>query len=365
MSEKIKTVVTGISGGVDSAVAALLLKQQGYDVIGLFMNNWEESEADGACTSAEDWADAKNAASKIGIPVYSVNFSKEYYDRVFRYFLGEYEAGRTPNPDVLCNREIKFDEFSRYARELGADYIATGHYCGITHDAVYKGKRVTQLLRAADGGKDQTYFLNQVRDGQLDNVLFPLSNLHKTEVRAIAEKYGLASVAKKKDSTGVCFIGERNFRKFLSAYLPSKPGPITDEEGNTLGTHEGLMYYTLGQRRGLGIGGRAGYDAKRWFVIGKDLPSNTLIVSCGEDDRLMSSSLTAASLNFIGGAPDVKEFNCTAKTRYRQPDQPCRVTVNTDNTATVVFETPQRAVTPGQYVVFYEGNRCLGGGVIC
>lgn len=366
MTSKNKTVVIGLSGGVDSAVAALLLKQQGYDVIGLFMNNWEESESDGACTSAEDWADAQNAAAKIGIPVYSVNFAKEYYDRVFSYFLSEYKAGRTPNPDVLCNREIKFDEFARYARELGADLIATGHYCDITHDALYKGNRVTRLLRAADKAKDQTYFLNQVRDGQLDNVIFPLGKICKPQVRALAERYELTSVAKKKDSTGVCFIGERNFKKFLSAYLPANPGPITDEEGNVLGTHDGLMYYTLGQRRGLGIGGHKGYAAERWFVIRKDIPSNTLVVSCGEDDRLLSSSLKAASLNFIGGAPDTGvTFTCTAKTRYRQPDQSCRVTVAPDNTANVVFDTPQRAVTPGQYVVFYDGDRCMGGGVIC
>ena len=364
MPKKIKTVVTGISGGVDSAVAALLLKEQGYDVIGLFMNNWEENDADGVCTSAEDWADAQSVAAKIGIPVYSVNFAKEYYDRVFKYFLSEYNAGRTPNPDVLCNREIKFDEFSRYARELGADFIATGHYCDITHNAEYKGKRVTRLLRAADSAKDQTYFLNQVRDGQLDNVIFPLGKLRKPEVRAIAESYGLA-VAKKKDSTGVCFIGERNFKKFLSAYLPAKPGNITDEYGNILGVHDGLMYYTLGQRRGLGIGGRKGYDAKRWFVIRKDIPSNTLIVSCGENERLLSCSLTADSLNFIGGAPEPGTvFSCTAKTRYRQPDQACKVTVNADNTADVIFDVPQRAVTSGQYVVFYDGNRCMGGGVI-
>ena len=365
MAKHTKTVVTGISGGVDSAVAALLLKQQGYDVIGLFMNNWEENDADGACTSAEDWADAQSAAAKIGIPVYSVNFAKEYYERVFSHFLSEYKAGRTPNPDVLCNREIKFDEFARYARELGADYIATGHYCDITHDAEYNGKRVTRLLRAADTAKDQTYFLNQVRDGQLDNVLFPLGKLRKPEVRAIAESYGLTSVAKKKDSTGVCFIGERNFKKFLSSYLPAKPGPITDEEGNVLGTHDGLMYYTLGQRRGLGIGGHKGYAAERWFVIRKDIPSNTLIVSCGEDDRLLSSSLKAASLNFIGGAPEIGiTFACTAKTRYRQPDQACSATVNPDGTADVVFDVPQRAITPGQYVVFYDDNRCMGGGVI-
>lgn len=362
---KTKKVVVGMSGGVDSAVAALLLKEQGYDVVGLFMHNWEEAD-DGVCTSADDWEDARNVAAKIGVPVYSVNFAKEYMDRVFSYFLREYEAGRTPNPDVLCNREIKFDAFAGYAAELGADYIATGHYCDIDHEAWDIGGLTTHLLRAADINKDQTYFLNQVTTKQLSNVLFPLGKLTKPEVRKIAESNGLFSVSEKKDSTGICFIGERNFKKFLMNYLPAKPGDIVDENGNILGRHDGLMYYTLGQRRGLGIGGKAGYDLNRWFVIEKDMKSNKLVVSCGEDSMLYSTSLRTSSLNFIGDPPKSAEFRCTAKTRYRQPDQDCTVHI-TDNSAyasEIVFDTPQRAVTPGQFVVLYDGNRCLGGGII-
>lgn len=348
-------VVIGMSGGVDSAVAAALLREAGYDVIGLFMNNWEDR--DGSCPADDDWADARSAAEKLGIPIYSVNFAAEYYERVFRTFLAEQAAGRTPNPDVLCNREIKFDAFAAYADELGADLIATGHYCDISHGAT------TRLLRAKDSNKDQTYFLNQVRTEQLSRVIFPLGKMVKPEVRALAEKYGLDSVARKKDSTGICFIGERNFRKFLSGYLPAQPGDIVDESGVTVGRHEGLMYYTLGQRRGLGIGGKAGRDQARWFVVEKDLANNRLIVSCGEDDRLYSSVLEASSLNIIGQEPDA-EFDCTAKTRYRQPDAPCHVTMLGDGRVRVVFSEPRRAITPGQYVVLYDGERCMGGAVI-
>ena len=258
----------GMSGGVDSAVAALLLKESGYEVVGLFMHNWEEEEG-GACTSAEDWKDAMSVASRLGIRIYSVNFAREYMERVFSYFLDEYAAGRTPNPDVLCNREIKFDAFSRYAAELGGKYVATGHYCGITHTAG-EGHE-TRLLRAADSAKDQTYFLNQVRTEQLENVMFPLAHMTKPEVRALAERYGLDAVAKKKDSTGICFIGERKFKRFLMEYLPARPGDIVDTSGNVVGRHDGLMYYTLGQRRGLGIGGMKDHDSARWFVVEKDL----------------------------------------------------------------------------------------------
>ena len=345
-----------MSGGVDSAVAAALLKEAGHEVIGLFMNNW--SDRDGTCPADDDWADARSAAERLGIPIYSVDFSGEYYERVFETFLSEYKAGRTPNPDVLCNREIKFDAFAEYAGELGADMIATGHYCGISHDG---GE--TRLLRAADRNKDQTYFLNQVRTGQLARVMFPLGGMKKPEVRALAEKYGLDSVAKKKDSTGICFIGERNFRRFLSEYLPAQPGDIADEDGTVIGRHDGLMYYTLGQRRGLGIGGLKGREQARWFVVDKDLSTNRLIVSCGEDDRLFTRTLIASGLNFIGAPPGSDEFDCTAKTRYRQPDVPCRVAL-AGGVARVVFDRPMRAVTPGQYVVFYSGERCLGGGVI-
>lgn len=359
--ERNKAVV-GISGGVDSAVAALMLKDRGYDVVGLFMHNWEEEEG-GACTSADDWEDARSVASRLGIPVYSVNFAKEYMDRVFSYFLAEYKAGRTPNPDVLCNREIKFDAFAHYARELGADYIATGHYCDVRHNVKTENGATSYLLKAADENKDQTYFLNQVTAEQLADVIFPLGRMKKTEVRAVAERYGLDAVAKKKDSTGICFIGERNFKKFLMNYLPARPGNIVDESGAVVGRHDGLMYYTLGQRRGLGIGGKKDYAARRWFVVGKDLGRNELIVSCGEDDRLFSSSLTTPDINFIGGAPAEQAFRCTAKTRYRQPEQPCTVRMR-GRGAEITFDSPQRAVTPGQYVVLYSGERCLGGGVI-
>lgn len=350
-------IVIGMSGGVDSAVAAALLKEEGHDVIGLFMNNWEDR--DGTCPADDDWADARSAADKLGIPIYSVDFSAEYYKRVFERFLAEYKAGRTPNPDVLCNREIKFDAFAAYADELGAERIATGHYCGITHEG-----GMTMLLRAADANKDQTYFLNQVTTDQLGRTMFPLGGLVKPRVRALAEKYGLDSVAKKKDSTGICFIGERNFRRFLSQYLPARPGDIVDESGVKVGRHEGLMYYTLGQRRGLGIGGLKGREQARWFVVAKDLERNRLIVSCGEDDMLYARRLTASALNFIGPPPETMTFRCTAKTRYRQPDAPCLVELDGSGGAAVTFDTPLRAITPGQYVVFYDKERCLGGGVI-
>ena len=348
-----QTVVVGMSGGVDSSVAALLLQQAGYEVVGLFMNNWEETE-DGCCTAAEDYQDALGVCGKLGIRLYAVNLAKEYYDRVFTYFLAEYKAGRTPNPDVLCNREIKFDAFRIKADELGADYIATGHYCRISDDS-------TTLLKAADANKDQTYFLNQVRTAQLKNVLFPIGALTKPDVRKLAHEAGLVT-ERKKDSTGICFIGERNFKNFLMQYLPARPGDIVDTDGRTVGRHDGLMYYTLGQRRGLGIGGVPGMPENRWYVIGKDLPRNRLLVSCGEGEELLSRGCTVSGLNIIG-APVSGTFDCTAKMRYRQPDQPVTATFDGD-TARVTFAAPQRAVTPGQYAVFYLGDRCLGGGVI-
>ncbi len=348
-----KRVVVGMSGGVDSSVAALLLQQAGYEVVGLFMNNWEETD-DGCCTAAEDYQDALGVCGKLGIRLYAVNLAKEYYDRVFTYFLAEYKAGRTPNPDVLCNREIKFDAFRIKADELGADYIATGHYCRISDDS-------TTLLKAADANKDQTYFLNQVRTAQLKNVLFPIGALTKPDVRKLAHEAGLVT-ERKKDSTGICFIGERNFKNFLMQYLPARPGDIVDTDGRTVGRHDGLMYYTLGQRRGLGIGGVPGMPENRWYVIGKDLPRNRLLVSCGEGEELLSRGCTVSGLNIIG-APVSGTFDCTAKMRYRQPDQPVTATFGGD-TARVTFAAPQRAVTPGQYAVFYLGDRCLGGGVI-
>ena len=352
-----KTVVVGLSGGVDSSVAALLLKEQGYNVIGLFMNNWEETDDNGCCTAETDYADVRRVASAIGVPYYGVNFTKEYYDRVFRYFLAEYEKGRTPNPDVLCNREIKFGPFKRYAEELGADYIATGHYCGIKHE-----NGVHYLMKAKDQNKDQTYFLNQLSQEQLSNVLFPLQNLTKPEVRKIAEKYGLAT-AEKKDSTGICFIGERNFRKFLMNYIPAKEGDIKTYDGRTLGRHYGLMYYTIGQRKGLDIGGQAG-DAGRWFVIEKDMKNNILYVAHGEEDRLYSKGLLTGKINFIPSVPDKKEFCCNAKFRYRQDEQKVFVKLKDDGSTEVEFAERQRAITEGQYCVFYDDEKCLGGGVI-
>ena len=352
-----KTVVVGMSGGVDSSVAALLLKEQGYNVIGLFMNNWEEKDECGACTGEEDFADVRRVAGSIGIPYYSVNFAKEYMDRVFSYFLSEYKAGRTPNPDVLCNREIKFKDFKQAAKRLGADYIATGHYCDIRHD-----NGVHYLLKAKDQGKDQTYFLNQLSQDQLDGVLFPLGKLDKSEVRKIAEQNGLAT-AEKKDSTGICFIGERNFRNFLLNYIPAKKGKIMTYDGKVLGEHLGLMYYTIGQRRGLNIGGQKGDDGSRWFVIEKDIPNNILYVAHGQEDRLYSKGLIMNSANWIPFAPAKKDFTCTAKFRYRQPEQECTVHIR-DNCIEVEFAERQRAITEGQFAVFYLGDMCIGGGVI-
>lgn len=350
-----KTVVVGMSGGVDSAVTALLLKQEGYDVVGLFMHNWDDAE-DGYCSSQDDWNDVIGVCGKIGIPYYSVNFQKEYMDRVFTYFLEEYKKGRTPNPDVLCNREIKFAPFVDYAKNLGADYIATGHYCGISHQ-----DGDTFLLKAADEGKDQTYFLNQVKTHQLSDVLFPLSAYKKPQIREIAEKYGLIN-AKKRDSTGICFIGERKFKQFLKTYLPAKSGDIVDTKGKIIGKHDGLMYYTLGQRKGLGIGGIKDEEQNRWYVIDKDLKNNLLLVSSGEGDELLSTEMLGSGLNIIGKF-DKTEFECNAKFRYRQGEQKVFASIDGDK-LTLKFDQPQRAVTPGQYAVLYMDNRCLGGAVI-
>ena len=350
-------VVVGISGGVDSSVAAYLLKQQGHEVIGLFMVNWEE--VDGTCTAETDYEDVKRVCNKIGIPYYSVNYAKEYYDRVFKHFLEEYKRGRTPNPDVLCNREIKFGPFLEQARRLGADMIATGHYCKkIEKDGKY------YLAKSHDLNKDQSYFLNQLSQSQLQSVLFPLAEIDKPEVRRIAAELEL-STATKKDSTGICFIGERNFKNFLKNYLPAMPGDIVDLEGNKVGRHDGLMYYTLGQRRGLNIGGRKGGNGERWFVVKKVLDKNLLIVSQGEEDELFSDGLYASEMNWIPCLPDKKEFDCFAKFRYRQPDQAVKVTVLDDKHIKVDFAEPQRAITPGQYAVLYDADGlCLGGGVI-
>lgn len=353
-----KRVVIGMSGGVDSSVAALLLKQQGYEVIGLFMKNWEETDENGNCTAEQDYEDVRKVCNKLGIPYYSINFSKEYYDRVFKDFLDEYAKGRTPNPDVLCNREIKFGPFLDFANKIGADYIATGHYCDISHE-----NGVHRLLKAKDQNKDQTYFLNQLNQHQLEKILFPLGKMDKPEVRKLAEEYNLIT-AKKKDSTGICFIGERNFRQFLKGYLPAKPGLIKDIHGNFIGEHDGLMYYTIGQRRGLNIGGTKNGNGKPWFVVEKDLKNNLLVVSQGEDDMLFSDYLIAHQVNWIPFMPDKKEFDCFAKFRYRQPDQKVHVTLLDNGHVRVDFAEKQRAVTVGQYVVFYNDTECLGGGQI-
>ena len=350
-------IVVGISGGVDSSVAAYLLKKQGHDVIGLFMINWEEK--DSACTAEEDFEDVKRVCNKIGIPYFSVNYAKEYYDRVFSYFLKEYKAGRTPNPDVLCNREIKFGPFLDKAIALGADMIATGHYA-----KVYEKNGEYYLAKSDDLNKDQSYFLNQLSQYQLSKVIFPLSNITKPQVRQIAKELEL-STAEKKDSTGICFIGERNFKKFLHQFLPAMPGDIVDLSGNVDGRHDGFMYYTLGQRRGLNIGGLKGGNGQRWFVLEKDLKNNRLIVSQGEDDLLFSDGLYADNFNWIPHIPQDKQFSCFAKFRYRQPDQEVKVQLTGNKTIRVEFKEKQRAITPGQFVVLYDKDaNCLGGGTI-
>jgi tRNA-uridine 2-sulfurtransferase len=348
-------VVIGMSGGVDSSVAALLLKEQGYDVIGIFMKNWDDTDENGVCTATEDYNDVIAVCNQIGIPYYAVNFEKEYWDKVFSYFLEEYKAGRTPNPDVMCNKEIKFKAFLEHAMNLGADYVATGHYARV---AEIDGE--VKMLRGVDENKDQTYFLNQLSQEQLKRVLFPIGELKKPEIRKIAEKAGLAT-AKKKDSTGICFIGERDFKEFLSQYLPAKPGEMQTLDGEVKGKHDGLMYHTIGQRHGLGIGG----SGDPWFVVGKNLKDNVLYVAQGfHNDLLYSNSLKAVKPGFVSDEPVPSEFKCTAKFRYRQPDMGVTVHVMEDETLHVVFDEPQRAITPGQAVVFYDGDICLGGATI-
>ncbi len=350
-------VVVGISGGVDSSVAAYLLKKQGYDVVGLFMINWDAD--DGQCTAMEDYEDVKRVCDKIGIPYFSVNYAKEYYDRVFTYFLDEYKKGRTPNPDVLCNREIKFGPFLEKAKQLGADMIATGHYA-----KTFQKDGKTYLCKASDLTKDQSYFLNQLSQSQLSSVIFPLADITKKEVREIAKELGL-STAEKKDSTGICFIGERNFKKFLKEYLPAKRGEIRTLDEKVVGYHDGLMYYTIGQRRGLNLGGTHDGNGERWFVLKKDLEKNVLYVSQGECPELFSNGLFATDFNWIPEEPKEKEFECFAKFRYRQPDQAVKVTVLEDKKIKVDFKEKQRAITEGQFVVLYDKNGvCYGGGII-
>ncbi|WEK53152.1 MAG: tRNA 2-thiouridine(34) synthase MnmA [Candidatus Cohnella colombiensis] len=351
-------VVVGMSGGVDSSVTALLLKQQGYDVIGVFMKNWDDTDEFGVCTAEEDAEDVRRVCDQIGIPYYTVNFEAQYYDKVFEYFLEEYRRGRTPNPDVMCNREIKFGEFLQKALDLGADVIATGHYARV--DCVEGEYR---LLRGVDNNKDQSYFLHALNQSQLARAMFPIGHLPKPEVRKIAEEAGLYT-AKKKDSTGVCFIGERNFKTFLSQYLPAKPGNMVDlVTGEVKGRHDGLMYYTLGQRQGLGIGGSG--NGEPWFVAEKDLEHNILYVVQGDvHTSLYSVGLTATGVNWISPQETREAIHCTAKFRYRQPDQGVTLTPLGNDEYQVTFDAPQKAITPGQAVVFYDGDICLGGGTI-
>lgn len=374
-----KRVIVGMSGGVDSSVAALLLKQQGYAVEGLFMKNWDEDDTDSQCTSSEEVKYAESVANKLDIPLHTVNFSTDYWHRVFEHFLAELRKNRTPNPDILCNREIKFSVFLDYALSLGADYIATGHYAGksalnamnsnsMNSDSINAHPTQYQLLKAEDANKDQSYFLYAISQKALSKTLFPLQSLTKPEVRKIAHEAGFSN-HQKKDSTGICFIGKRNFKEFLNRYLPANPGSIETPEGRVIGDHEGLMYYTLGQRQGLGIGGKTQALESAWYVVAKEVERNVLIVAQGEDHPLLyRQELMADQCQWISSFSDFsdQEFSCWAKIRYRQNDQPCKVFIENKerNSCRVTFETPQRAVTPGQSVVFYNHNVCLGGGII-
>lgn len=351
-------VIVGLSGGVDSSVAALLLNQQGHDVEGLFMKNWVDFANEAECTIEDDRKDALSVANKINIPFNEANFAMEYWDHVFKHFLDEYRSGRTPNPDILCNREIKFKAFLDHALKLGGHLIATGHYARIE-----KRNAKYCLLKGLDHNKDQSYFLYTLGQKQLSRTLFPLGELPKTEVRTIAEKANFIT-HDKKDSTGICFVGERHFREFLSRYIPAQPGEMRTPEGELVGRHNGLMYYTLGQRQGLGIGGRKDSTGEPWFVAGKDMQNKVLFVVQGDHPWLHSQNLTAQQVSWVAGQPPKFPFHAKAKTRYRQADQPCEVTQGDNGDVYVNFIQPQRAVTPGQSVVFYQGDNCLGGGII-
>ncbi|QMV14811.1 tRNA 2-thiouridine(34) synthase MnmA [Vibrio spartinae] len=357
-----KKVIVGMSGGVDSSVSAFLLQQQGYQVEGLFMKNWEEDDNEEYCTAAEDLADAQAVCDKLGIYLHTINFAAEYWDNVFEYFLAEYQAGRTPNPDILCNKEIKFKAFLEFAEEiLDADYIAMGHYVRRTFPS---GHDKPQMLRGLDNNKDQSYFLYTLSHEQIAKSLFPVGELEKPQVRQIAEEQGLIT-AKKKDSTGICFIGERKFTDFLSRYLPAQPGKIETPEGKVIGEHQGLMYHTLGQRKGLHIGGLKDSSEQPWYVAEKDLQRNVLIAVQGTDHPLLKSEgLIAAQLHWVNRLIPENPFKCTVKTRYRQTDIPCTIIPADNGKLKVIFDEPQIAVTPGQSAVFYLGDVCLGGGVI-
>ncbi len=352
-------VIVGMSGGVDSSVSALLLLQQGYQVEGLFMKNWDEDDGTEYCTAKADLADAQQVCDRLGIHLHTANFAAEYWDNVFEHFLAEYRAGRTPNPDILCNKEIKFKAFLDYAKILNADYIATGHY---VRRGLCDGHAV--LMRGKDSNKDQSYFLHAVGEEQIRQTLFPVGELEKPEVRRLAEQHGLVT-HDKKDSTGICFIGERRFRDFLQQYLPAQPGTIETPEGDVIGRHQGLMYHTLGQRQGLGIGGLSNHPDAPWYVVGKDLTRNVLIAAQGKNHPLLfSDALTCHQVDWVDHQGPALPFRCTAKTRYRQQDQPCLVEADADGGYRVTFDQPQRSVTPGQSVVFYQDAICLGGGVI-
>lgn len=348
-------VVVGMSGGVDSSVAALLLKEQGYDVVGIFMKNWDDTDEFGVCTATEDFDDVVRVCNQLDIPYYAVNFEKQYWDKVFTYFLDEYKAGRTPNPDVMCNKEIKFKAFLDHAISLGADYLATGHYAQVRNNNGH-----VEMLRGVDDNKDQTYFLNQLTEDVLEKVMFPLGHLPKPKVREIAREHELVT-AMKKDSTGICFIGERNFKTFLSEYLPAQPGEMRTLAGIVKGSHDGLMYYTIGQRQGLGIGGAG----DPWFVIGKNLKDNVLYVEQGySNEKLYSDRLLAVDVSWINPDTIKEKFTCTAKFRYRQQDSAVTVTLLENGKVNVAFAEKSRAITPGQSVVFYDGDVCLGGATI-
>ena len=352
-------IIVGMSGGVDSSVTALLLQQQGHAVRGVFMKNWEGDDTDDYCAAEADLADASKVCEQLGVPIQGVNFADQYWDRVFNYFLEEYKAGRTPNPDVLCNKEIKFSAFLDYALQQGVDYIATGHYARVAEqDGEF------YLLRGKDTAKDQSYFLYMLSQAQLSRSLFPIGELEKSEVRQLAEQHQLITY-NKKDSTGICFIGERDFKDFLQRYLPAQPGLIQTPEGETVGKHDGLMYYTLGQRQGLGIGGLKHFDNEPWYVADKDMENNILIAVQGHTHPLLHSRwLDAINLHWVAGTAPSLPFHCTAKTRYRQQDAACHIASLEGDQCHVIFDQPQWAVTPGQSVVFYQDEKCLGGGII-